>query len=144
MCRNGHSLLLHSPATHTKRELSGHRANTVRAHGQTRDQQTKFGVEVALGHLGHVVFMEELALVSLFAQSSEPVLTHHRLLPADVAKRTHGTCECKQNTRDRLRQVSDSAGCWTECMRMLPPVWNLQIALVLEGGRDEAQTLWLQ
>lgn len=31
---------------------------------------TKFGVEVTLRHLGHVIFMQELALVSLFAQSS--------------------------------------------------------------------------
>lgn len=31
---------------------------------------TKFGVEVTLRHLGHVILMQELALVSLFAQSS--------------------------------------------------------------------------
>lgn len=55
------------------------------------DKRTKLGVEVALGHLGHVVFMEELALVSLLTQSSEPVLTHHRLLSTDVTKRTHAT-----------------------------------------------------
>lgn len=52
---------------------------------------TKLGVEVAFRHLGHVVFMEELALVSLLTQTSEPVLTHHRLLSTDVTKRTHPT-----------------------------------------------------
>lgn len=52
---------------------------------------TKFGVEVALRHLGHVVFMEELALVSFLTESSEPVFTHHRLLSADVSEWTHST-----------------------------------------------------
>lgn len=49
---------------------------------------TELGVEVAFWHLGHVVFMEKLALVSLLTQSSEPVLTHHRLLSTDVTERT--------------------------------------------------------
>ena len=40
--------------------------------------------------------MEKLALVSLFTQSSEPVLTHHRLLSTDVTERTHPTWKWKQ------------------------------------------------
>lgn len=67
--------------------------------GTYKNKQTKFGVEVAFRHLGHVIFMEKLALVSLFAESSEPVLTHHRLLPTDVAKWAHRTCKWSQKYR---------------------------------------------
>lgn len=52
---------------------------------------TKLGVEVAFRHLGHVVLMKELALVSFLTQSSEPVLTHHSLLSTDVTEGTHST-----------------------------------------------------
>lgn len=69
-----------------------HGANTViELICETLNQRTELGVEVAFRHLGHVVFMEKLALVSLLAQSSEPVLTHHRLLSTDVTIRTHPT-----------------------------------------------------
>ena len=45
-------------------------------------------VEEALGHLAHVVLMQELALVALLAQAAQPVLANHRLFALDVTKRT--------------------------------------------------------
>lgn len=58
---------------------------------------SKLGVEVAFRHLGHVVFMEKLALVSLLAQSSEPMFTHHCLLSADVTEWTHPTFHARSS-----------------------------------------------
>lgn len=47
-------------------------------------------VEVALGHFGHVVFVQELALIALFAEAAQPVLAHDRAVAADVSERAVG------------------------------------------------------
>lgn len=49
---------------------------------------TELGEEVALGHPGEVVLVQEPALVAPLAQASQPVLAHHRLLPVVVPERT--------------------------------------------------------
>lgn len=49
----------------------------------------ELGVKVALRHLGHVIFMQELTLVPFLAQSSQPVFAHNCLLTTDVAEWTH-------------------------------------------------------
>ena len=46
------------------------------------------GVEVALRHLAHVVFVQELALVSLLTQPPEPVLADDGFVPPDVSEGT--------------------------------------------------------
>lgn len=75
---------------------------------------TKLGVEVTFRHLGHVVFMEKFALIPLLTQSSEPVLTHHRLLSTDVTERTHPTfytsCSHEELTHSRSRFVHAGEG----------------------------------
>lgn len=49
----------------------------------------ELGVKVALGHLGHVVLMQELALIPFLAQSSQPVFAHNCLLTTNVPEWTH-------------------------------------------------------
>lgn len=45
-------------------------------------------VKIALGHLGHVVLVQELALVTLFAEATQPMLAHDGAVAADVPERT--------------------------------------------------------
>lgn len=49
----------------------------------------ELGVKVALWHLGHVVFVQELTLVPFLAQSSQPVFAHNCLLATNVAEWAH-------------------------------------------------------
>lgn len=46
------------------------------------------GIEVALRHLAHVVLMQELALVALFAQAPQPVLADDSPVPLHVSEGT--------------------------------------------------------
>jgi len=48
----------------------------------------KPGIEVALGHLAHVVLVQELALVPLLTEAPQPVLTHDGLVPSHMTERT--------------------------------------------------------
>ena len=49
------------------------------------------GVEVALRHLTHVVFVQELALVSFLTQPPEPVFADDGFVPPDVSEGTGGS-----------------------------------------------------
>lgn len=47
-------------------------------------------VEVALWHLGHVIFMQELALVTLLAEPSQPMLANNGAVTSDMPVRALG------------------------------------------------------
>jgi len=42
------------------------------------------GVEIALRHLGHVILVEELALIPLLTQAPQPMLAHNSFVPSDM------------------------------------------------------------
>ena len=47
---------------------------------------SKFREKVTLWHFGHVIFVKKLAVVALFAQTSEPMLTDDMLVECHMAK----------------------------------------------------------
>ena len=54
------------------KHLQNKRVNSLKE--EQRSGITESGIEVAFRHFGHVKFMKELALVSFFTQSTQPVL----------------------------------------------------------------------
>ena len=80
---------------------------------------TELGVEVALRHLGHVVLVQELALVPLLAQPPQPVFTHNRLLATDMAEWAHASCQERAHCEEggaftpHFPAVSGSNMSWT-------------------------------
>lgn len=45
-------------------------------------------IEVAFGHLGHVVFVQEFALVPFLAEATKPMFANDCAIASDVSKRT--------------------------------------------------------
>lgn len=52
--------------------------------------RVKARIEVAFRHFCHVIFVKELALVSLLTQSAQPMLADDCLVPPDMPERTGG------------------------------------------------------
>lgn len=76
--------------------------------------------------------MEKLALVSLLTQSSEPVLTHHRLLSTDVTERTHPACEWK-HTKIQHNRVKYFPVLMSERLDLPSPSWKIHKYLVVSA-----------
>lgn len=47
-------------------------------------------IEIAFGHLRHIVFVQEFTLIALFAQAAQPMFAHDCPVAANVPKRTRG------------------------------------------------------
>lgn len=53
-------------------------------------RRTELGEEEALRHPAQVVFVQELAVVALLAETSKPMLAHHLLVFDDMTEGTEG------------------------------------------------------
>ena len=62
----------------------------------------KSSIEVAFRHLGHVILMQELALVAFLAEASQPMLADDCAVPADVPVRTLRTIPAPTGLAEEL------------------------------------------
>lgn len=65
-------------------------------------------IEVAFGHFGHVVFVQELALVALLAEATQPMFADNRTIAANVPKRTGGTLFAFLTRIGAIEELTDS------------------------------------
>lgn len=69
-------------------------------------------IEVALGHLGHVVFVQEFALVTLFAEATQPMLADDCAIAADVSERAGGALFALQTVGPVEELTHGGRGLW--------------------------------
>lgn len=65
------------------------------------------GVEVALGHLGHIVLVQELALVTLFAEAAQPMLADYGAVTAHVTEGAQGAFLATHGRAEELANRCD-------------------------------------
>ena len=58
------------------------------------------GVEIAFRHLGHIVLVKELALVTLLTQASQPMFTNNSFVPPYMSE---GTGRCFSTVRSHVK-----------------------------------------